>query len=205
MLTAARWISILLHPVFMPLYTIALVMWMDPDLVYFLPDQARYIMLTMIFVMTVAFPLTSTLLLLRAHLLTSLEMRTSQERIAPFGMTLLYYCMTYYLLRQSPLHPVVLSIFAGVIVAMLLTLLITLRWKISAHMVGVGGMLGAITAVTVVHSLAVFPIIALVIVIAGLLGTARSIAGTHMPAQIYSGVALGFAAIYFCVFWEVAV
>ncbi len=107
--TVARWISVLLHPVFMPLYTIGLAMWIDPHLAYFMPEQAKWITLAMIMVMTVAFPLTSTLLLMRAEMITSLEMPSRQERMVPFSMTVLYYGMTYYLLSRSPLHPLVLA------------------------------------------------------------------------------------------------
>lgn len=205
MVTAARWISVLLHPLFMPLFTLALVFRVDPHLAYFLPDQVRYIILAMVTVMTIAFPMVSTLLLLRARMLTSLEMPTRQERVAPFLMTLLYYGMTYYLLQRSPLHPAVLSIFVGIIIAMLLTLLFNMKWKVSIHMVGIGGVVGSLAALATIHSLPLLPVIAITLVLAGLLGTARLIAGAHRPAHIYSGMAIGMAATYFSVVFGVAV
>lgn len=205
MVTAARWISVLLHPLFMPLYTLALVLWVDPHLAYFLPDHVRYFMLAMVTVMTILFPMVSTLLLLRARMLTSLEMPTREERVAPFVMTLLYYCMTYYLLQQSPLHPVVLSIFAGIILAMLLTILFNMKWKVSIHMVGVGGVVGSLAALVTIHSLPLLPVISITLILAGVLGTARLIAGSHEPAHIYSGMAIGMTATYFSVIFGVAV
>jgi hypothetical protein len=193
---AAGWLSVLLHPVFMPLYTLALAMRVDPHLAWSMPEQARWITLAMVAVMTVAFPLTSTLLLLRAGILSDLQMHRKEERIAPFVMTLLYLTMTWYLLRQSPLHPVALSIFAGIAVTLFLATVITFFWKISIHMVGIAGMLGVIAGISVKHALPLLPVIAMLIVLTGLLGTARLIAGTHAPAQIYAGTAVGFVITY---------
>ncbi len=201
----ARWISVLLHPVFMPLYTLALAIWLDPHIGYFLAEEARYIVLAMVAVMTVAFPLVSTLLLLRAKCISSLEMHDREERIAPFTMTMLYFGMAYYLLRESPLHPAILSIFAGIILALLVTIAVTVQWKISIHMVGIGGLLGALAGLSVIHALPLLPVIALAVLLAGVLGTARSLVGTHRPAQIYTGVLLGFVSTYACVLLEVAV
>src|SRR5690606_20889008 len=128
-----------------------------------------------------------------------------EERIVPFAMAAIYHGITYYVLRRSeiPLHPMLLSALAGVLLATLLTTFITIRWKISAHMVGIGGLIGAISGSSAVHALPLLPLIALLIIVAGLLGTARLIAGEHTPAQIYAGALLGFAATYFCVLLEV--
>ena len=46
-------------------------------------------------------------------------MPTRQERIAPFVMTLVYYGMAYYLLRQTPLHPAMHATFVGALAALL--------------------------------------------------------------------------------------
>jgi hypothetical protein len=201
----ARLLSVVLHPLFMPLYTVALAMWLDPRLFFFVPTEARWVLLAMVAVMTVAFPLTSALLLLRAEMIGSLEMATREERIAPFVMGVLYYGMTYYLLRRSPLHPAVLSVLLGMIVAALLTTLITIRWKISAHMVGIGSMLGALWGLAMLHAVHMLPLLALAVLLAGLLGTARLLVGTHLPAQVYAGAGLGFLATYVCVVLELVI
>lgn len=196
MLAISRFLSVVLHPIFMPLYTVALLFGMDPRMAYFLPGELQLITLGLIALMTIAFPLTSTLLLLRSGLVSSLEMPTARERIVPFTTTLVYYGSTWYLLGRLPLHPAIGRLFLGVSVALLITLLITLRWKISAHLVGIGGMLGAFVALGHPFAPSLFPLTALVVVVAGALGTARSIAGQHTRAQVYAGGLVGFVSVF---------
>ena len=199
MRTAARWLSVLLHPLFMPVLTLWLAFRSDAHLAFFMPDEARWIVLGMVALMTVAFPLTSALLLLRAGVISSLEMPKRMERIAPYVMTMIYYGMTWYLLRRSSLHPAVQGLFVGAFIALAMTTLVTLRWKISAHMVGIGGAIGAITGLSALHDLELLLPISILILLAGALASARLLASDHTPAQLYAGVALGGASTYVCV------
>lgn len=196
MLAFARLLSILLHPIVMPVLSLWLVLEVDPAVGYFITGDRRWFMLGMVALMTIAFPLTSTLLLQRTGLITSLEMPLRRERIAPYVLTLVYYGLAYYLLRQAPLHPAAHALFLGAIVALALTTLITLAWKISAHMVGFGGLLGAVMGVAVVHALPLLPVVAALVLVAGLLGTARLLASDHTQGQIVSGVLLGWCCTW---------
>ncbi|HQW05633.1 MAG TPA: hypothetical protein PLV08_00535 [Flavobacteriales bacterium] len=191
MLFLARAFSVLLHPLLMPLLTIWLALSVDPQLGYFLPNS-RWLLYTMLGIMTVAFPITSALLLMRAGVLSSLEMPTRQERIAPYVMTLMYFGMAYYLLHRTPLHPAVDALFIGILCALAATLLITFWWKISAHMVGIGGVIGAMLGLSILHGLPLLPLLALLVICAGLLGTARLLSSDHTQGQIIAGVALGW-------------
>jgi hypothetical protein len=195
----AKALNILLHPLFMPLYTVALAMRVDPHLAFFLPVELRWIVIGMVALMTVGFPLTSTLLLLRTGLVRSLQMPERKERIAPYMMTAIYYGMAWYLLHRTPLHEAVFAIFIGAILALVFTTIVTLSWKISAHMVGIGGLIGALAGLTAVHSLPLLPVIAFAVLLAGALGTARLLTSDHTPAQVYTGAGVGFLCTYLCV------
>ena len=110
-------------------------------------------------------------------------------------MTLLYYGMTVYLLSRSALHPTGVAMLAGGFIALAFTTLITLRWKISAHMVGIGGCVGALMALNALHGLYLLFPIAMLLLLAGALGTARLLISDHSSAQVYAGFALGFASV----------
>ena len=199
MRTVAHLLSIVLHPLFMPLYTLLLAFRLDPNLSFFLPEEVRLITFAMVFLMTVLFPLLSTVLLLRAGVIQQLSMPTRQERITPFVMTLFYYGLTYYLLRRTLHHPATYAMLLGAVLALAITAVITLRWKISAHMVGMGGLLGALSALLVLHHTFAPLEMAAFILLAGALGTSRLIAGAHSPAQVYAGTVLGFTCTFVCV------
>ncbi len=108
------------------------------------------------------------------------------ERIAPYVMTL-------DLLRHDLLPAATYAIapdrwfalFIGVFLALLLTTLITVRWKISAHMVGIGGVIGAMLGLSILHGLPLLPLLALLMICAGLLGTARLLSSDHTQGQTH--------------------
>jgi hypothetical protein len=201
---AAYGVSVLLHPLFMPLYTVWLAMRTDPLVAFLLPEEARTLTLAMVALMTIAFPLTSTLLLKRAGLIHDLELPTREERLGPYMMTLVYYVMGWYLLSRAPLDPAVSRMFIGAAVALGITSVITLRWKISAHMVGIGGLIGALAGLNTIHGPHLFPVIVIAVLLAGLLGTARLLSSDHTQGQVLTGALLGVACTYASVVlgWE---
>ncbi|MBK8340187.1 MAG: hypothetical protein IPK99_09475 [Flavobacteriales bacterium] len=199
MRTSAHFLSVLLHPVFMPLLTLVTAFWLDPHLSFFLPLPLELITYGMVLVLTVLFPITSALLLLKSGAISDLAMPERQERVIPLLMTLFYSGMCLYLLHRTMHHPATYAFFTGVLLALVLTLSITLVWKISAHMVGIGGAVGTFTGLVALHDPFPFIVLAAAIIIAGALGTARLLVSDHTPGQVHAGAALGFLCTYGCV------
>ncbi|MBV6404633.1 MAG: hypothetical protein IT228_00470 [Flavobacteriales bacterium] len=195
----AHALSVVLHPVFMPLLTLVLAFRLDPHISFFLPPPVQWFTFGMVAVMTVLFPLSSAVILWRSGAISSLTMPRRQERIAPLTMTLLYLAMALYLLHRGPHHPATLALFHGVLLAVAATLVVTLRWRISAHMVGIGGLLGGLSALQALHGTFAPLELAGIIVLAGALGSARMLVGDHTAAQVGAGTALGFFSTWACV------
>ena len=201
----AHALSILLHPLLMPVLTLGLAFTLDPHLSYFIEPRSQLVILAMVGMMTVVFPLLSIALLWRSGLVSGVTLPLREERTAPYVMTLFYHGMAYYLLRRSELDPATFSLVFGGMVALLATLLINLRWKISAHMVGIGGLLGALSSLLVQHGTIAPLELAPFILVAGALGTARLLVSDHTPAQIYVGGAVGFLSTFVCIMRQVIV
>ncbi len=199
MRTVSQVLSVLLHPLWMPTLTIVLCFGIDPYMSYGFTREGLLMVYGMVFAMTAVFPLTSVLLLRRTGLVQDMTMPTRQERIPAYLSTLVYYGMCYYLLRTWLDNPATLGIFCGATLGLLLVLLITLRWKISAHMAGIGGLIGALLAVMVVDEREAPVLLCGSFLLAGALGTARLVVSDHTPAQIYAGALLGCACVYGCV------
>lgn len=200
----ANILSVLLHPLWMPTLTIVLCFGIDPYMSYGFTKEGLWMVFGMVFVMTAVFPLTSVLLMRRTGVVTDMTMPTRQERIPAYLSTLVYYGMCYYLLRTRLDDPRTLGIFFGATLCLLLVLLFTLRWKISAHMAGIGGLLGALLAVMVTDEREAPVLLCGLFLLAGALGTARLVASDHTPAQVYAGALLGFGCVYGSVVWGLA-
>lgn len=200
---AAHVLSLVLHPVWMPTLALLLAFTIDPHLSFTFTATGRWIIVAMVFAMTAIFPLTSTLMLWRSGAVSSLAMPIRHERIVPYILTLIYFVMTYYLLRRTPNPPITLMLFTGIVIALALTLLITMRWKISSHMVGIGGVLGMVLALMIVHRVHAPLLLGLIFLLTGALGTARLLVTDHVPAQIYAGLALGLTTTMGCMLFGV--
>ena len=122
-----------------------------------------------------------------------------RERILPFLLSLIYFCMAYYLLRRTPNVAATLALFSGCMVALAATLLITLAWKISAHMVGMGGLIGVVCGLMLIHGAQASILLGVLFLLIGALGTARLLVTDHTPAQIYVGGVLGLFCTFSCV------
>lgn len=199
----ARAISILLHPLWMPAITLALCFGTDPRLTFAFAPSGRWLLLGTVFVMTGLFPLTSALMMLRNGLISSLDMPYRRERIPAYFMALIYYALCYYLMWRVPNDDLTMSVLFGSVLALLTTLLITLRWKISAHMVGAGGVIGGLLAVMLLHGAADHFVLLAAFLAAGLLGSARLLVSDHTPAQIYAGALLGCGCVLGCAWYNV--
>lgn len=195
---AAHALSLLLHPVWMPTLTIALCFRLDPRLTLYFSPAGTWLLLGTVFVMTALFPLTSAWTMLRSGIISSLDMPTRSERLPATFMALIYFVLCYYLMWRVPNDPLTMAVLFGSLLALLLTMLITLRWKISMHMVGAGGVIGALIALLVVHGAPVELALAIAFVLAGLIGTARLLDSDHTPLQVFAGGLLGGVCVFGC-------
>ena len=198
-------LSILLHPLLIPVITLCVAFRLDPHLSYFIEPRSQLIILLMVGVMTVVFPLMSIALLWRSGLVSGPTLPLREERTAPYVMTLFYHAMAYYLMRRSDHDPATFALLTGGMVALMSTLLINLQWKISAHMVGIGGLIGTLCGLLLLHGTIVPLELAPFILVAGAIGTARLLVSDHTPAQIYVGGAVGFLSTFACVTQELFV
>jgi len=129
----ANFISALLHPLFMPLFGVILVFRLNP----FLADAnnfqlAKLLMLLLLF-NTVLLPGISIFLLYKTKLISSLELESRNERFLPFLITLFFYGITYWFLKEAVLPDLVYVAITGSILALIGALLISLFFKISIH------------------------------------------------------------------------
>lgn len=189
----AKIISILFHPLLMPTYGFLILFYSKNYISTFIPADVKLIILSGTFVFTFLFPAINALILLRLGRIQSLEMETPKERIIPYASTAAYYFALFYLFINIEYFPAIFKVvILGAGISILLTLIITFRWKISAHGVGIGGILGALLGTIYRTQMNLFLIFLVVIFCTGIVSYARLKLNAHSPAQVYAGVAMGF-------------
>lgn len=190
----AQMISVVLHPLFVPVY----VGWFLIYSFHLFPASdpgQKGLLLLRFAVMYTLFPLVTILLLKGLGFIESVFLRTQKERIIPYVASGMFYFWMWYVLRNQAGTPKALELFAlGIFLASSLGLMLNSYFKISMHALAAGVAL-AFMAILAFRSNASFGFyLSVALLGAGLIGTARLITGEHRPFDVYAGFAGGMMA-----------
>lgn len=199
----AHWLSAALHPLLMPTLLYAILFVFSPATFGFPNETVQWQLLFVIFLMTFALPLTGIFILYKTGSISSLAIEDRQERALPFLTTTLFYLMTTYVFTQQlGVYHSLIVILSGITISIILVTIISFFWKISAHSVGISGMMGTVAGLYFQYAdpQLFYPIL-LLIIIAGLLMSARLLLNAHNPAQVFVGALLGFGVGFSVIYW----
>ncbi|TGE05480.1 hypothetical protein [Hymenobacter fodinae] len=191
-------LSVVFHPLLVPSYLYYIVCYQLPGLVLrpLLPE--RWFVLATVLLFTFVLPTISSVVLLRFGLLDSLEMSVRRQRAWPLLLATSSFTIAAVLLnRPQFFDPLLGQLMVGMALAVGLTFLITLRWKISAHGVGVGGALGLSVLLHLSspdRPSALWWLVGAVLV-AGAVLSARLALNAHTVAQVWAGLGLGLGLV----------
>ena len=192
MMKFAQFISVLAHPLFMPSYAFSLLMYTNPYINMMISDSTKNVVIIILSLFTIVLPILTAIILKQLRVIDSIYMKTTEERKWPFVFTLVWYYMAFQLLAKLYIPQSFLLLMLGAISAIGLSLIITLRWTVSIHMLGIGGLIGAIIGISHRFQFDHSNLIMLLLIFAGLIGFARLKTHSHNYRQVYVGFLLGF-------------
>ena len=185
-------ISIILHPMFMPILALHLTLLVLPSLAFTLSQNLLLIYGILIF-STMVLPLISIFWLMQKGKVSSLEMSNHKERSLPLFKTVIWMSFGYYLLQNLLFYtPILKAELLGAILIILLAAIISKFWKISLHLLGIGGVVGVFIALQIIHGDFLY-LLLLFVLLSGLLGVARIKQKAHNYAQVYAGFLVGLS------------
>jgi hypothetical protein len=191
----SKTVSYLFHPLFMPTLGSILVLNIGGYISFTVPLQLKYLVYGIVFLNTFIFPTLATYYLMKKGFVRDFEMANARERRIPMLLTAVFYFFTYYILKNASLPPVLFLLILGATLSVLLTLIITLAWKISTHMVGMGGITGAIIALSLKFGVDMQIMIISMLLLSGIVGYARITLQAHTHNQVYWGFVLGIGSM----------
>jgi len=153
----------------------------------YLPFEAKKVILLIVFISTAILPLTFIPFYYFQKIIKTIYMETRKERLIPFFITSVLYFFAYYLLvRLGAPTTINLFILASACSVFMLFLL-SFKWKVSAHLAGIGGLTGALIALSFRLQINMEYFIIAAIFVSGLLGYSRLKLKNHQPYEIYTG------------------
>ncbi|SRR5690606_14199052 len=195
----AQIVSIILHPVFIP--TLGFLLFFNSGFYFsFITWEAKRFVLMIVLLSTGILPLLAMALLsINPKFETSSESGTS--RALPLLISSVSYYAGYLLLNRINAYPVFKIFLIASVLVIVVLLILSLKWKISSHMAAMGGLTGALLALSFRTGINPVWAIVLVIVASGLVGTSRLILGKNRLKYLEIGYLLGFATLYLVIYF----
>jgi len=188
-------ISIVFQPLLMTTY--GMIMLMNMDVFSPLPYVWRLIAVGGTLLFTGILPAVPILLMLRKGDVSNVFISKREERTMPYLFSFLAYVFwALFMWRTLQFPTFLVAMGIGAAVSIFIIVFINLKWKISAHLAGMGGLTGAVFGVC--YRMAVNPLWLLVtlLLISAVVAIARIELKAHTPAQTLVGFVVGFILLF---------
>ena len=185
-------ISIILHPIFMPLLALHLTLKSLPSMAVLISQDLYYIN-GIIIIFTIILPLLSVFFLIKKGRVSSLEMSNHKERSLPLFITVIWMSLGFFILNNILRYaPILKAEIIGAILIILFAAIISKFWKISLHLLAIGGVVGVFIALQLIEGEAL-DLLLIFILLSITLGVARIKQKAHNHTQVYMGFLLGMS------------
>lgn len=195
-------LTVLFQPLVMPTLVFGTLLFAVPQATT-LPQEFKSRLFYVIVLSTWLLPMALMLGLRWGGWIKSLHFEELAERRMPFVLvTLVYVLTTAFFYQKTELDPILWQGMAVMTGTVVLLTGITLVWKMSAHLTGLGGLLGVVGVLSTL-----FPAFTSVYLLLGALlltggvASARLYLHAHRPVEIYAGLAMGFVCCWLGFLW----
>lgn len=184
-------VSIIFQPIFVPLYSLFILFNADTYITYAVQPEIKKIIYLITIANTIILPIAVFYYFYKSKLIQSFHMHTAKERSLPFLTTIVFHLSTFYLFSRMPVPSLFSNLIIGAVLSVGAAFIINLKWKVSIHMLGMGGIVGTIMGVVLRYQVDAIPLIMALIILSGIVGYSRLKLDAHTPLQVYVGFILG--------------
>jgi membrane-associated phospholipid phosphatase len=192
-------ISLIFQPLLMPTYAMAMLI--NTDIFSVQPSKWQLVAMIGTFLFTGILPAVPIFLLIRKGEVQDLFMSKREERTMPYLFSFLAYVFwAVFLWRTLRFDYLgctfIVAMAMGSALSIGIITFINLRWKISAHTSGMGGITAAVFGVCYRMGINPIWILMLALVVSAVVALARIELKAHTPAQALAGFVLGFLLVF---------
>lgn len=198
----AEVLSAVFSPLLIPTYAMAIALW--ATILRVIPLSVKLWSLSGVFFLTAVVPTVIILLLMRRGQVKDLDISDRSERFKPFVATLICYLAATWYVWELNAPSWLVAFFVGATLAGIIELLVTIRWKISAHTGSIGGLAGAIFWLASSSIIWGNPLvwISLAVAAVGAVAWARLYLDRHTPMQVLAGALVGALTVYLSLYFS---
>lgn len=184
-----KFISTILHPIVIPTVGVMLYFLISPNNYY--PNQ-KLSVLSLIFIITYLIPLLVLILFKKLKIINSYQTESIKERKLPVAlMIFLFYLLGNTMNNTSNLKDLSLLFYATSVSLFIIYVLFFFKIKTSIHLLSIGISVGFFMVLSSNYTQSYILLIIAIIILAGLLGSARLHLKAHTVKEVYLGFFLG--------------
>ena len=157
-----------------------------------MPLAYKLTVLGLVYVSTILLPTLGIYLFQRLNKLTPAEMAERKRRYVPFLLTIASYIACFLLMRRLQIPWYMTGIILAALLMMIISVVANCWWKLSEHTTGVGAVVGGLVAFSALFGYNPVWWLCGIILVAGIVGTARIILGHHTVGEVLGGFAVGW-------------
>jgi hypothetical protein len=192
--TFAKIISIIFHPLFIPLYGM-LIIFTAPTLFWYIPLKVKKILLLVITTNNILIPISLMPFFRYRNIISSWIIETRKERIIPLLTVSFFYSITSIIMFRLQIPGFLKAYIISTAILTIAVTIINFWWKISLHSVGAGALSGIVIVLSLNMMAPLTWFLIPAILITGLILSSRLKLNTHNPLEVYLGFLTGFAGM----------
>ena len=194
----AKLISTVLSPLLTPSYGVFMALSISPKVLDTVGSRIN--LLILIFGITCVMPMATIAVLHNFKIIKDKRMIKRQDRLIPYITATVYYLGAVWYMAYTHEPRWLVMFAAGGALACLISTIINIKWKISAHMAGMGGVLALLWQLDAMDLEVISPVwmlffIIVTIGLCGVLGTARMLLKRHDLPQVLAGFFNGLICV----------
>ena len=194
MLRVARITSIVFTPFSIP-FLAFLVLFLFSYL-RIMPILYKGIVLGIVYCFTILTPTITIFLFRKINGFARQELSERKKRYVPILLTIISYVFCLLMMRKLNTPWYMTGIIFVSLVISIICILVNLKWILSEHMAGMGGIIGGLVSFSALFSYNPVVWLCLFILIAGILGSARIVLGHHTLGEVLSGFVVGLVCSF---------
>ena len=189
-LLAAKTISWLFHPFYLP--TVAVILLLVFSYLNQLPNAYRFAFAGIVILFTWVFPLIAIRMYRTINGWTSHQMSQRERRFVPYIINIVCYSSLFLLMRLYRMPFFLSTVIMSGLLIQIVCAVINLKIKISTHAAASGGVIGMIIAFSLVFRFDATFWICWAILLSGAVCSSRMILKMHNYSELLFGVIVGF-------------
>jgi len=197
--TLARIVSFIFHPTLIP--TLGFILFFHSGFYFsYLSWEAERIVLMIVLFSTAVLPLLA-LAIMALNPKHELSFETPRQRLLPLVFSASFYYLGYVLMKRIDAFPVLQLILLASVVVQVILLLLSLKIDVSCHLAAIGGLTGALLALSFRTGTNPVWTIVLILLASGLAGWSRLLLNKNKLWQMEISYAVAFAVLYLVIYF----